>query len=262
MTENLRRLPQQLSKALAGKSAQKAKEESDQPSLQPSVSEAVPQSSRRQSSSGQKSQETGQDQGDRPKLQLPKDEPLGATGPNRNRKPRPEEDADFIIIKDRWNIGVPEDLRFRKGSIFDPYHQNVLKGDYPIIGNDVFMNLNFASESFFNFRQLPTLSGLSANLPGSSEFFGSGRQEFSNENFIFSFDMYKGDASFKPVDWRFKVTGVSNVNFLRARKNGIVSTDPREGKSRLDGFNSITAALVEWQLGGKDNALPFLRGKR
>ena len=101
-------------------------------------------------------QETGQDQGDRPKLRLPDDKPLGAAGPNRNRKPSPEEDADFIIIKDRWRIGVPEDPRFRKGSIFDPYHQNVLKGDYPIIGNDIFMNLNFASETFFNFRQLPT----------------------------------------------------------------------------------------------------------
>src|SRR5262245_61628329 len=239
MAENLRRLPQQLSKALAGQSAQKAKEESDQPSLKASVSEAVPQSSRRQSSSGQNSQETGQDQGDRPKLQLPKDKPLGAAGPNRNRKPSPEEDADFIIIKDRWRTGVPDDPRFRKGSIFDPHHQNVLKGDYPIIGNDIFMDLNFASESFFNFRQLPTLSGISANLPGSSEFFGGGRQQFANENFIFSFDMYKGDASFKPVDWRFKVTGVSNVNFLRARKNGIVSQGPRVGKSRMDGFNSV-----------------------
>ena len=228
MAENLRRLPQQLSKALAGQSAQKAKEQ----------------------------------QGDRPKLQLPKDKPLGAAGPNRNRKPSPDEDADFIIIKDRWRIGVPEDPRFRKGSIFDPYHQNVLKGDYPIIGNDIFMNLNFASETFFNFRQLPTLSGISANSPDSSEFFGSGRQEFANENFIFSFDMYKGDASFKPVDWRFKVTGVSNVNFLRARKNGIVSADPHEGKSRFDGFNSIKEAFIEWRLGDTTKALPFLRGKR
>src|SRR5262252_2600222 len=237
MAENLRRLPQQLYRALAGQSAQKAKKESDQPSLRTSVSEAVPQSSRQQSSSGQNSQETGKDQSDRPKLQLPKDKPLGAAGPDRNRKPSPEEDADFIIIKDRWRIGVPEDPRFRNGSIFDPYHQNVLKGDYPIIGNDIFMNLNFASETFFNFRQLPT-------LPGSG-----GRQEFSNENFIFSFDMFKGDTSFKPVDWRFKVTGVSNVNFLRARENGIVSADPRKGTTRFDGFNSIEEAFVEWRLG-------------
>jgi hypothetical protein len=261
MAENLRRLPQQLSKALAGQSAQKAKKESDQPKLQASASEAVPQSSRQQSSSGQNSQETGQDQGDRPKLQLPKDKPLGAAGPNRNRKPSPEEDADFIIIKDRWRTGVPDDLRFRKGSIIDPYHQNVLKGDYPIIGNDIFMNLNFAIESFFNFRQLPTLSGISANLPGSSEFFGGGRQQLFNQNIIYSFDMFKGDASFKPVDWRVKVTGITNLSLLRVRENEVASQDPRVGKSRMDGFNSVEEAFVEWRVGDTPRVLPFLRGK-
>jgi hypothetical protein len=71
--------------------------------------------------------------------------------------------------------------------------------------------------------------------------------------------MFKGDASFKPVDWRFKVTGVSNVNFLRARKNGIVSADPHEGKSRFDGFNSIKEAFVEWRLGDTTNEVSILR---
>jgi hypothetical protein len=271
MSETLsRQLPEQLSKVMptarhsARKSAQKPKEESNQSSLQASVSEAVPQSTGQQSSSGQsgqKSQETGQDQGDRPKLQLPKDKPLGAAGPNRNRKPSPEEDADFIVVQDRWRAGVPEDPRFRKGSIFDPYHQNVLKGDYPIIGNDVFMDLNFASESFFNFRQLPTPSGISANLPGSFEFFGRGRQQLFNQNIIYSFDMFKGDASFKPVDWRVKVTGITNLSLLRVRENEVASQDPRVGKSRRDGFNSVKEAFVEWRVGDTPRVLPFLRGK-
>ena len=149
----------------------------------------------------------------------------------------------------------------RKGSIFDPYHQNVLKGDHPIIGNDIFMDLNFASESFFNFRQLPTLSGISANPPGSAEFFGGGRQEYFNENFIFSFDMFKGDASFKPVDWRVKVTGITNLSLLRVRENAVASQDPRVGKSRIDGFNSVEEAFVEWRMGDTPRVLPFLRGK-
>src|SRR5262249_12320866 len=271
MSETLsRQLPEQLPKVMptarhsAHKSAQKPKEESNQSSLQASVSEAVPQSTGQQSSSaqsGQKSKETGQEQGDRPKLRLPQDKPLGAAGPNRNRKPSPEEDADFIIIQDRWRAGVPEDPRFRKGSIFDPYHQNVLKGDYPIIGNNIFLDLNFASESFADVKRLPVPQDISANLPGSSEFFGRGRLDAVNQNFIFSFDMFKGDASFKPVDWRFKVTGLANINFLRARENGIVNQDPREGKSRLDGFNSIEEGFVEWRLGDTPRVLPFLRGK-
>src|SRR5262249_13463107 len=166
-----------------------------------------------------------------------------------------------IIIQDRWRAGVPEDPRFRKGSIFDPYHQNVLKGDYPIIGNNIFLDLNFASESFLDIKRLPVPQDISANKPGSSEFFGRGRVDAFNQNFIFSFDMFKGDASFKPVDWRFKVTGLANINFLRARENGIVNQDPREGTSRLDGFNSIEEGFVEWRLGDTPRVLPFLRGK-
>jgi hypothetical protein len=261
MAENLLRLRQKLSQALAGPPAQKAKRESDQPSLPVSESEAFPHSSRQQSSSVQNSRETGQDQGDGSKLQLPRDKPLGAAGPNRNRKP-PNEDADFLTITDRWRIGIPDDPRFRKGSIFDPYNLNFLKGDYPIIGNDIFMELNFASESFFNFRQLPTLSGKSANLPASSAFFGGGRQQLSNQNFIYSFDLFKGDASFKPVDWRVKVTGITNLSLLRVRKNGVASPDSRDGISRVDGFNSVQEAFVEWRLGDTPKLLPFLRGKK
>lgn len=258
-----RRLPQQLSnlsaEQSARQSAQKPKEESDQSSVRASASETVPQSSGQ--SSGQKSQGTGQEQSERPRLRLPQDKPLGAAGPNRNKKPGPE-DADFIIIQDRWRAGVPEDPRFRKGSIFDPYHQNVLKGDYPIIGDNIFLDLNFASESFFNARRLPVPSDVSSDRPGSSEFFGRGRQEFFNQNFVFSFDMFKGDASFKPVDWRFKVTGVANISLLRARENGIVNQDVRAGKSRLDGFNSVEEAFFEWRLGDTPRLFPFLRGKR
>jgi len=256
-----KRLPEGLSRFAPEQSARKSKDESDQSSLQASVSEPIPQSSGQKSSSEQKSQETSQEPSARPQLRLPQDKPLGAAGPNRNRKPGPE-DADFIIIQDRWRAGVPEDPRFRKGNIFDPYHQNVLKGDYPIIGNDIFMDLNFASETFFNVRNVPVPSDLSANLPGSVEFFGRGRQDFVSENAIFSFDMFKGDASFKPVDWRVKVTGIANVSFLRARENGIVNQDPREGKSRFDGFNSLEEGFVEWRLGDTPRLFPFLRGKR
>jgi hypothetical protein len=37
--------------------------------------------------------------------------------------------------------------------------------------------------------------------------------------------------------------------------------DVREGKSRLDGFNSIEEMFVEWRLGDTTKVLPFLRGK-
>src|SRR5262249_48511435 len=109
--------------------------------------------------------------------------------------------------------------------------------------------------------RVPVPPDISAPRPGSSEFVGRGRLDAYNENFIYSFDLFKGDASFKPVDWRFMVTGVSNINFLRARENGIVNADPREGRTRLDGFSSIEEGFVEWRLGDTPKVFPFLRGK-
>jgi hypothetical protein len=195
------------------------------------------------------------EQTQRPQIQLPEDKPLGAAGPSRdNRKPSIE-DAEFKVIEDRWRVGIPDDPRFTKGSIINPYRQNVLKGDYPIIGNNIFMNISLASESDFTIRRLPVPQDVSAQLPGSFEFFGRGRQEAFNQNFIFSLDL------FKPVDWRFKVTGIANLNLLRARENGIVNIDVREGKSRLDGFNSIEEVFFEYRLGDTTKVFPFLRGK-
>lgn len=195
-----------------------------------------------------------------PKVQFPDDKPLGAAGPSRDKKPTVE-DAEFKVIEDRWRIGIPDDPRFRKGNIINPYRQNVLKGDYPIIGQHTFLNVTLASESDFTVRRLPVPQDVSSQNPGSFEFFGRGRQEVFNQNFIFSMDLFHGDASFKPVDWRFKVTGIANINVLNARELGITNIDVRRGRLRQDGFNSIEEVFFEYRLGDTTKLLPFLRGK-
>ena len=62
-------------------------------------------------------------------------------------------------VRDRWRIGFPEydrygdrgargrDIPFKKGRWWDPYNQSVLKGDYPINGNKLFMILSAVSSS-------------------------------------------------------------------------------------------------------------------
>lgn len=201
------------------------------------------------------------EQADPPKVQLPQDKPLGAAGPSRDSNKPTVEDAEFKVIEDRWRIGIPDDPRFKKGSIKNPYRQNVLKGDYPIIGNHTFLNITLASETSATAKRLPIPQDTSSQNPGSFEFFGRGRLDAVQQNFIFSADFFHGDASFKPVDWRFKVTGIANINFLRARENGVVNIDVREGKSRLDGFNSIEEVFFEYRLGDTTKIFPFLRGK-
>lgn len=233
--------------------------QSDKPAGKPNESQAKPQANPTPAKA--QTPPKANEQATPPNIQLPQDKPLGAAGASRDKNKPSTEDADFMVIRDRWRIGIPDDPRFKKGDIKNPYRQNVLKGDYPIIGNDIFLNLSLASESDFTIRRLPVPQGVSAQQPGSLEFFGRGREEAFNQNFIFSLDLFKGDASFKPVDWRFKVTGIANLNLLRARENGIVNVDVREGKSRLDGFNSIEEVFFEYRLGDTTKIFPFLRGK-
>jgi len=198
---------------------------------------------------------------DRPILRLPEDRPLGAAGKSKDkRKPAPE-DADFMVIQDRWRVGVPEDPRFTKGNIFNPYRQNVLKGDYPIIGNDIFMNFDLVLEGNYDARQLPTGQAVSSVNPGSREFFGRGRQDNLNGIMVFSFDMFKGDASFKPVDWRFKIEGIGNFNFQKARENQVINTDVRERLSRQKNFVAAEQVFMEKRLGDTTRIFPFLRGR-
>ena len=191
----------------------------------------------------------------------PEERPLGAAGPSRTKEAPTVEDADFKVITDRWRIGFPEDPRYKRGEIINPYRQNVLKGDYPVLGQHTFLNVTLASESTFNLRRLPVPQDVSSARPGSFEFFGRGRQEFFNQNFTYSLDLFHGDASFKPVDWRLKVTGITNLNFLRTQERGIVKIDVREGRSRIDGQNSFEDLFFEYRLGDTPRLFPFLRGK-
>lgn len=229
---------------------------SSEPNQQDPNSAKTPEPQASRQSPNKQTEQTAQ-----PNIQLPEDKPLGAAGPSRDKRKPTAEDADFMVIQDRWRIGLPDDPRFRKGEVVNPYRQNILKGDYPIIGQHTFLNITLASESDFNIRRIPVPQDVSSERPGSLEFFGRGRQEFFNQNFVFSMDLFHGDASFKPVDWRFKVTGIANFNLLNVRERGITNINVARGTLRQDGFNSIEEVFFEYRLGDTTKIFPFLRGK-
>ena len=90
---------------------------------------------------------------------------------------------DFVPVTDRWRLKFPIWHRYQPGDGdglpfvpnrgFDPYDQNVLKGDLPIIGNNTFMVLTAIAEAPLEYRTVPTPSGVSAENPGSEAFFKS-----------------------------------------------------------------------------------------
>ena len=134
---------------------------------------------------------------------------------------------DLIPMQDRWRIGYT-------GRLLDPYNQNILKGDYPIAGQNTFFVLTLVSDTLFEARYLPTPQGASPTSPGSSEFFGNGNAIAVNQNIIVSLDLFRGSTAFRPKDFEARVTPVFNVNYLRVWENGAVNIDVRQGTTRTD----------------------------
>jgi hypothetical protein len=193
-----------------------------------------------------------------PSPPVPAEEPTGYAGKLLGGQPRPiDTSPDFVPIMDRWRIGLPNWNRYERpleapyvrGKWWDPYNQSVIKGDYPIFGQNIFMNLSAISDTLFEVRRLPTASGVSAKNPGSADVFGGGDQQFLNQNFIVSLELFKGDTAFKPRDLELRATGVFNVNFLHTQENGVVNIDVREGVSRDDTFASLQELFLEYHLG-------------
>jgi hypothetical protein len=172
----------------------------------------------------------------------------------------------FSETADRWNIPMPETSRYGDGGEYpyvkshwyDPFDRNKLKGDEPIIGQQTFLNLTATSETSADGRCLPTPTNVSPARPGSSEFFGRCDQLGLSQTFLFTADLFHGDTSFRPVDWRIRVTPAVNVNYLKVEELGVVNVDPRDGDSRLDAHVGLQEAFVEVKLHDLDSNYDFI----
>ena len=157
-------------------------------------------------------------------------------------------DMDFQAMTDRWRIVPPPYEVNVKGSLWDPYNLNVLKGDYPVYGDDVFLNITGIWDTLLETRTVPTPSAVSSERPGSEQFFGRDTQFFYNQNLALSLDLFKGSTAFKPFDWRVRGTLIGNINYLDVQERGTVNADVRRGTSRLDGIPALQEMFAEVKL--------------
>jgi hypothetical protein len=156
--------------------------------------------------------------------------------------------GDFQEFTDRWRVVLPPYELTVPGSRLDPYNQNRWKGDLPIRGQDLFLDLGAVADTLVEPRQLPTPSGVGSARPGSLQFFGRDGQLLATETIALSADLFKGDTAFRPIDWRIKASVVADVNYLRVAENGIVNPDVRQGTSRTDSFVAVQELFGELKL--------------
>ena len=141
-------------------------------------------------------------------------------------------------VPNRWFIGFGQWQRYadprtetpyQTGRLrfWHPYLQSQLKGDAPIIGQDIFLNLTLNDFLQFEARKLPTPSGVSTARPNSSEFFGRSDQVSFSNDFSVGIDLFKGETAFKPVVWALRFLLVANQNYIRVKENNALDPDPR-----------------------------------
>ncbi|MEP7353012.1 MAG: carboxypeptidase-like regulatory domain-containing protein [Acidobacteriota bacterium] len=189
----------------------------------------------------------------------------------------PPADQVFTPVPDRWQYRYPDyrrygepdgkggDVPFTPSFWYDPFNKNKFKGDEPILpkllGQQTFLNLTFASDTFTTGHRLPTTSNLGSADPNSEQFFGRFGQFFLSQNFSFGADLFHGDTSYRPFDWRIKFTPEVNVSYLKVRENGIVNADVRQGTTRLAAHAGLQEAFVEAKLRSLSNTFDFVSAR-
>ncbi len=195
--------------------------------------------------------------------------PVGYSGSSGILPEDCQMDEHFVPMADRWRGGYPnwdrygpdhsvfcggdpfeEDAPYARGAWYNPYRQNLFKGDYPILGQHTFLNLTATACYSFEFRQVPTPTTPfeSTEDPFQEEFFGDPDQFFIRNDYRFAVDVMHGAAGFKPADWRIRFAPVLNLNYLDVEELGIVSPDVRAGTTRYRNFITLEEAFVETKI--------------
>ena len=176
-------------------------------------------------------------------------------------------------VPNRWFIGFGRWKRYADPStetpyqsggpkLWHPYLQSTLKGDVPLIGQDIFLNLTVSDFVQFEARRLPTPSGVSSAQPNSSEFFGRGEQLFVSNDFSVGIDLFKGETAFKPVEWAIRLLGVYNSNYTDVQETGVLDPDPRlKNTTRYKDWTALQEAFAEIHIRDLSNNYDFISSR-
>ena len=170
--------------------------------------------------------------------------------PSPANRPRSYEDlqerGDIAPVPDRWRLletlGV-------NGKWYDPYNNNVLKGDKPVYGKDVFVQLNLISDTVYEPRAFPLPVGFATtSRAGANDVFGDPDSIVFNQNLVTNVNLIKGDTTFRPPDFEFRLTPVFNINYVKFKEVGLARRDPARGKSRTDKHIGLQELFLDYHL--------------
>lgn len=183
----------------------------------------------------------------RPFFRVPNQSPRGFAGESPLLPREVQTTSQFEPVEDRWRLGLPYYDRYGnghpeqtdaigvEGNWWDPYNQNLLKGDYPFAGQDIFLRMTLRSTSLFEGRQLPiTTNGVTPTRDRNvARALGDPDSFQSQHNETVSFDLFQGSTTFRPPDWRVRLDAVFNMNHFVGDVPGSATSSPNSGQSRF-----------------------------
>ena len=151
---------------------------------------------------------------------------LPALDPRQIPPPAPNLPRESIPVPDRWRIMQALDFKY---PWYDPYHQNVLKGDIPLpaLGPDIFVNAIAVSDTLAEFREIPNpVSQTVSRETSDNNIYGDGEQQIYATTLLAGFSLLKGDTTYRPPDYEFRALAAFNYNHVRASEAGVLRADP------------------------------------
>ena len=159
--------------------------------------------------------------------------------------------GEFLALPDRWRI--MESLGF-KFPWYDPYNQNIWKGDKPmklplLEGNDWFFSLLGISDTIIEPRSIPTPVGPQASdEPGALDIYAGIDQTIFAQTFLAGIIVFKGDTIFKPPAHEFRLTLGLQYNRVETDDVRALEIDPRRGRVRTDTFVAVQELFYDKHL--------------
>ena len=168
--------------------------------------------------------------------------------PRQVEPPTPLMMRESVPLPDRWRIMDTLGFKF---PWYDPYNHNVWKGDKPFEpfakwGPDWFLSLSGISDTLLESRRLPTPVGAQSSLhSGAVDLYGRARQNVFVQTIILSASIIKGNTTFKPPDYEFRIAPAIQINHARIEEVRGLRIDPREGTTRTDNHVALQEAFVD-----------------
>jgi hypothetical protein len=217
-----------------------------------------------------------------PQHDLP--DPVNQYNPGAIRMPAPEAfSAEHVAVPDRWRL--VDTLNIVRSRWYDPYNQNVLKGDRPIClptdeeqerrraagiarcatprflgltGHDWEFVANVVSDTVIEPRSFPIPVGVqTTDRPGSDDVFGENHSLVLSQTFIASVALIKGSTAFLPPHIEYRLTLAFNVNYVDVGERRVLFVQPSEGTDRFDYALGVQEAFVDYHIRNVSDRFDF-----